>query len=160
MYGRGMMGYAGGRRTMVPYWRPFPVRFVMGLMIGGLFLLFMAGPAFQFFPLLFLIWAFPFFVAPAFVALSRGFTELTESRVRKGGAVAEESKERELLEALARRGELSPALAALDTSLSVAEANRMLSDLANSGHVEVRAREGRLGYALWERDRRELTDGS
>jgi hypothetical protein len=160
MYGRGMMGYAGGRRTTVPYWRPFPVRFVMGLMIGGLFLLFMAGPAFQFFPLLFLIWAFPFFVAPAFVAVSRGFTELTESRVRKGGAVAEESKERELLEALARRGELSPALAALETSLSVAEANRMLSDLANSGHVEVRAREGRLGYALWERDRRELTDGS
>jgi DNA-binding IclR family transcriptional regulator len=73
--------------------------------------------------------------------------------------VAEESKERELLEALARHGEISPALAALETSLTVAEANRMLSDLASSGHVEVRAREGRLGYALWERDRRELTDG-
>ena len=36
----------------------------------------------------------------------------------------------------------------------------MLSDLANSGHLEVRAQEGRLGYALWERDRRELTDGA
>jgi hypothetical protein len=24
--------------------------------------------------------------------------------------------------------------------------------------VEVRAREGRLGYALWERDQKELTD--
>ena len=51
-------------------------------------------------------------------------------------------------------------MAALETSLTVAEANRMLSDLANSGHVEVRAHEGRLGYALWERDRRELAEGS
>ena len=160
MYGRCMMGYAGGRRTMVPYGRPFPPRIVVGLVVGGLFLLFAAGPTFQFFPLLFFIWAVPFFVVPAFLAVARGLTEFTESRTRTGGAVAEESKERELLEALARRGELSPALAALETSLTVAEANRMLSDLANSGHVEVRAHEGRLGYALWERDRRELTEGA
>ena len=161
MYGRGMMGYAGGRRTMAPYWRPFPGKFMIGLVIGGLFLLFVAGPAFHFFPLLFLlIWALPFLVAPALVVVGRSMSEFSESRARKGGTATEESKERELLEALARHGELSPALAALETSLSVAEANRMLSDLANSGHVEVRAREGRLGYALWERDRRELTDGS
>jgi hypothetical protein len=153
-----MMGYAGGRRTMAPYWRPFPGRFMMGLVIGGLFLLFVAGPAFQFFPLLFLIWAVPFFVAPAFVAVARGFTELIESRARKSGTVTEESKEKELLEALARCGELSPALAALETSLTVAEADRMLSGLAESGHVEVRAREGRLGYALWEQDQRQLTE--
>jgi hypothetical protein len=161
MYGRGMMGYAGGRRAMVPYGRPFPPRFMMGLVLGGLFLLFVAGPAFHFFPLLFLlIWAVPFFLAPVFVAVARGMSGLSDARVRKGGAVAEESKERELLEALARHGELSVALAALETSLTVAEANRMLSDLANSGHVEVRVREGRLGYALWERDRRELTEGA
>ncbi|HEY6711568.1 MAG TPA: hypothetical protein VI055_04800 [Rubrobacter sp.] len=159
MYGRGMMGYAGGKRTMAPYGSPFPPRFMMGLVIGGLFLLFMAGPAFHFIPLLFLIWAVPFLVAPAFVALARGLSGLSESRTRKDGAVADESKERELLEALARHGELSPALAALETSLTVAEANRMLSDLANSGHVEVKAHEGRLGYALWERDRRRLTAG-
>jgi hypothetical protein len=160
MYGRGMMGYAGGRRTMVPYGSPFPPRFVMGLVIGGLFLLFVAGPGFHFLPLLFLIWVIPFFLMPAFVAVTRGLTEFRESRTRTGRATVQESKERELLEALARRGELSPALAALETSLSVAEADRMLSDLASSGHVEVRAHEGRLGYALWERDRRELTDGS
>ena len=133
----------------------------MGLVIGGLFLLFVAGPAFHFFPFLFLlILAVPFFLAPTFVAVARGLSGLSESLTRKGGTVTEESKERELLEALARRGELSPALAALETSLTVAEANRMLSDLANSGHLEVRAQEGRLGYALWERDRRELTDGA
>jgi len=160
MYGRGVVGYAGGRRAMVPYGRPFPPRFMMGLVIGGLFLLFVAGPGFHFLPLLFLIWAVPFFLMPAFVAVSRSLTGLAEDRTRErsGRVTAQESKERELLEALARRGELSPALAALETSLTVAEADRMLSDLANDGHVEIRAHEGRLGYALWERDRRELTD--
>ena len=160
MYGRGMMWYPGGRRRMVPYGRPFPPRFVMGLVIGGLFLLFVAGPAFHFFPLLFLIWAVPFFLMPAFLAVARGLTGLAEARTRErtGRVTVQESKERELLEALARRGELSSALAALETSLTVAEADRMLSDLAESGHVEVRAREGRLGYALWEHDRRQLTE--
>jgi hypothetical protein len=157
MYGRGMMGYAGGRRMVVPYGRPFPPRFMIGLVIGGLFLLFVAGPGFHFLPLLFLIWAVPFFVAPAFGAVARGLTGLAETRT--GRVTAQESKERELLEALARRGELSPALAALETSLTVAEADRMLSELAESGHVEVRAHEGRLGYALWEQDRRRLTEG-
>ena len=160
MYGRGMMGYAGGRRMVVPYGRPFPPRFMVGLVIWGLFLLFVAGPGFHLFPLLFLIWAVPFLVVPAFGAVARGLTGLAETRTRErtGRVTAQESKERELLEALARRGELSPALAALETSLTVAEADRMLSDLAESGHVEVRAHEGRLGYALWEQDRRRLTD--
>jgi hypothetical protein len=162
MYGRGMMGYAGGRRAMVPYGRPLPPRFMIGLVIGGLFLLFVAGPAFHFFPLLFLIWAVPFLVVPAFGAAARGLTGLAETRTRErtGRVTARESKERELLEALARRGELSPALAALETSLTVAEADRMLSELAESGHLEVRAHEGRLGYALWEQDWRRLTEGA
>jgi hypothetical protein len=156
-----MMGYAGGRRTVAPYGRPFPPRFMIGLVIGGLFVLFVAGPGFHFLPLLFLIWAVPFFVVPAFAAAMRGLSGLADARTRErtGRVTEQESKERELLEALARRGELSPALAALETSLSVAEADRMLSDLAESGHLEVRAHEGRLGYALWEQDRRRLTDG-
>lgn len=160
MYGRGMMGYAGGRRAMVPYGRPFPMRFPVGLVVGGLFLLFVVGPAFHFFPL-FLILAVPFLLVPAFAALARGLAGITEARTREktDRATSEESKERELLEALARWGELSPALAALETSLTVAEADRMLSDLAESGHLEVRAHEGRIGYALWEHDRRQLTDG-
>ena len=160
MYGRDMMGYAGGRRMMVPYGRPFPPRFPVGLVVGGLFLLFVAGPALHFFPL-FLILAFAFLLVPAFAAAGRGLAGVAEARTRErtGRVAAEESKERELLGALARRGELSPALAALETSLSVAEADRMLSDLAESGHLEVRAHDGRIGYALWEGDRRQLTDG-
>jgi len=147
---------------MAPYGRPFPARFVVGLVIVGLFLLVVAGPGFHFLPLLFLIWAVPFFLVPAFVAAARGLTGLAESRTRDrtGRVTEQESKERELLGALARRGELSPALAALETSLTVAEADRMLSDLAESGHVEVRVHEGRLAYSLWEHDRRQLTDGT
>jgi hypothetical protein len=145
---------------MVDYGRPFPSRFMLGLVIGGLFLFFVAGPGFHFLPLLFLIWAVPFFVVPAFGAVARGLAGLTAARTRErtGRETVQESKERELLGALARRGELSPALAALETSLTVAEADRMLSDLAESGHVEVSAHEGRLGYALWEQDRRQLTE--
>ena len=131
----------------------------MGLVVGGLFLLFVVGPAFHFFPF-FLILAVPFLLVPAFAA-REGFGGVAEARTRErtGRVAAEESKERELLGALARRGELSPALAALETSLTVAEADRMLSDLAESGHLEVRAHDGRIGYALWEQDRRQLTDG-
>jgi hypothetical protein len=157
MYGRGMMGYAGGRRAMVPYGRPFRPTFPVGLVVGGLFLLFVIGPALHFFPF-FLILAVPFLLVPAFAAAARGFAE-ARTRERTGRVAAEESKERELLGALARRGELSPALAALETSLTVAEADRMLSDLAESGHLKVRAHDGRIGYALWEQDRRQLTDG-
>jgi hypothetical protein len=159
MYGRGMMGYAGGRRAMVPYGRGFRPRFPVGLVVGGLFLLFFVGPALHFFPL-FLVLAVPFLLVPA-LAAGRGLAGVAEARTRErtDRATSEESKERELLGALARRGELSPALAALETSLTVAEADRMLSELAESGHLEVRAREGRIGYALWEHDRRQLTDG-
>jgi hypothetical protein len=38
---------------------------------------------------------------------------------------------------------------ATETSLSVAEADRMLKELAEAGHLEVRARNGGLFYALW-----------
>lgn len=67
MYGRGMMGYAGGRRAMVPYGRAFPLRFPVGLVVGGLFLLFVMGPALHFFPF-FLVLAVPFLLVPAFAA--------------------------------------------------------------------------------------------
>ncbi len=65
---------------------------------------------------------------------------------------AESSKERELLGALRERGELTPAEAAMETSLSVTEADRMLKGLAEGGHLDVRVRGGGLFYSLWERD--------
>jgi hypothetical protein len=63
-----------------------------------------------------------------------------------GGA----GKERELLLALERHGEITAPRAALETSLGVAAAEEMLSELANDGHVRVIAREGTLAYALWD----------
>jgi hypothetical protein len=41
---------------------------------------------------------------------------------------------------------------ALETSLSVTEADRMLSALAAKGHLEVSVAPGRLMYSLWEED--------
>jgi hypothetical protein len=60
------------------------------------------------------------------------------------------AKEKELLEALRRRGALTAAGVALETSLSVEEADRVLSALAAKGHLEVRVERGRLLYSLWE----------
>ena len=51
--------------------------------------------------------------------------------------LAEGIKEKELLEALVRRGKLTAVEAALETSLSVEEADLMLCELAVRGHLEV-----------------------
>jgi hypothetical protein len=39
---------------------------------------------------------------------------------------------------------------AVETSLSVDEADRRLRELAEAGHLEVRVRGGGIFYALWE----------
>ena len=95
------------------------------------------------------IW-FTFFwlVFPAFGLLVRGIAGLSEEKTELPAAT--NSKERELLEALRREGELTPARAAMETSLTVAEADGMLKELAEGGHLEVRVRGGGLFYALWE----------
>ena len=64
-------------------------------------------------------------------------------------------KERELLEALAAQGELTPTTAAMRTSLTVDEASKMLEELARKGHLELRVEDGVMAYALRERDRHE-----
>jgi hypothetical protein len=69
-----------------------------------------------------------------------------------GPSDADVIKEKELLEALFRRGKLTAVEAALETSLSVEEADRMLEALAVRGHLEVTVEHGRLVYALWEQD--------
>ena len=158
MYGPGRMGYLGRGRRMTPHpgGRGSPALAFLGLVFGGLFLFSVAG-AFDFFPFpfFFFFWMVPFFLVPALGLSVRSVAGLLEARAQR--PVDEGRKEKELLGALARHGELTPARAALETSLSVAEADRMLSELAKDGHIEVRAREGRLGYALWEHDQRELT---
>jgi hypothetical protein len=149
--GPGRMGYVGrGWRPRGGYAPSFPV---VGLAVA---IFFFAVVSWDFFPFNFFWWMIPFLLVPAIGLSARGIAGLVEARSRR--PLDNERKEKELLGALARHGEISAAKAALETSLSVSEADRMLSALAKDGHVEVRAREGRLGYALWERDRRELTD--
>jgi hypothetical protein len=155
MYGPGRMGYAGGG------WRPgsrggYAPLFPVVPVAVGVMIFFLAVASFDFVPFFLFFWMIPFFLVPAIVLSLRGLAGVVEGS--SGRALDKDLKERELLEALARHGEITAARAALETSLSVSEADRMLTGLAKDGHVEVRAREGRLGYALWEHDRKELTD--
>ena len=96
-----------------------------------------------------LIFVFGWMIFPAFGLLVRGVAGISEDRTE---LPAGNSKERELLEALRAQGELTPAEAAMETSLSVAEADRMLRELAEGGHLQVRVRGGGLSYSLWERE--------
>ena len=83
---------------------------------------------------------------PAFRLLTRGVAGLSST----DGSSAASGKERELLGAMREYGELTPVRAAMETSLTVAEADGMLKGLAEGGHLEIRARGGALLYALWE----------
>ncbi|MGB3683381.1 MAG: hypothetical protein WA990_12975 [Rubrobacteraceae bacterium] len=64
-------------------------------------------------------------------------------------SISEDRKEKELLGAIERRGEISPARAAMETSLTVAEADRMLSAFTQKGYLVARVGAGNLVYALW-----------
>jgi DNA-binding NarL/FixJ family response regulator len=65
--------------------------------------------------------------------------------------------EREVLAALREHGELTPAAAAMLTSLTAAEAAKALEKLAREGHLEAGAREGAISYAMREGDRRAVS---
>ncbi|HZC84447.1 MAG TPA: hypothetical protein VE194_08455 [Rubrobacter sp.] len=98
-------------------------------------------------PSLWWIFTTYFWIAfPAFGLLRSGIADLDEGRPIR---VSEEERERELLEAIRESGEISAAAAAARTSLTVAEADRRLRELAENGHLEVRARGGAIFYALW-----------
>jgi hypothetical protein len=61
---------------------------------------------------------------------------------------SEQNNERQLLEVIERNGEITPARAALQTSLTVDEAERLLSELAQRGHLDVRVEGSKLVYSL------------
>jgi len=68
-----------------------------------------------------------------------------ESRRAAPGA---REKEKELLRVLEERGGITPATAAMHTSLTVEEASSMLEELTARGHLEVVGSEGNPAYAL------------
>jgi hypothetical protein len=133
--------------------RPFPAPLVpLGI------LLFFAAATLASQPAVFPL--FPIFVVATLFLVGTGFGRVGAWRAGRPSASAvdgrpalpsgEIGKERELLLALERHGEITAARAALETSLGVAAAEEMLSELANDGHVRVVAREGTLAYALWD----------
>ena len=119
---------------------------VTGAVTGGLILL-AAALLIAFTQFWWLIFIFGWAVFPAFGVFARGVAGLVDTRSEPPAANA---RERELLEALQSSGELTPAQAAMETSLTVNEADEMLKDLAAKGHLDVRVRGGGLFYGLWE----------
>jgi len=125
---------------------------VSGVVTGGVILL-AAAFLILFTDLWWLIFIFGWMVFPALGTFARGIANLMESRQEE--RPPKPSKERELLEALRARGELTPAQAAVETSLTVKEADGMLKELAEGGHLEVRVRGGALSYSLWGHEKGE-----
>ncbi len=95
----------------------------------------------------------PFVIAAA-ALLGKGLSDMRgQQRAVKPSA----SKERELLSALRDNGgSITPAEAAMETSLTVNEADSMLSKLAGGGHLAVESRHGALIYSLPGRRSQEL----
>ena len=120
---------------------------VTGVVTGGAILL-AAALLILFTDLWWLVLIFCWIVFLALGTFTRGVAGLVESPEEE--RLPQNSKERELLEALRVRGELTPAQAAVETSLTVKEANEMLKELAEGGHLEVRVRGGGLSYSLWD----------
>lgn len=92
---------------------------------------------------------------PAVGLVARGVDELVGSEQRPEPRSVEYTRrrsgkhtEQQLLEVIERHGEATPARIAMETSLTVAEADDKLRELAQGGHVEVRAHDGRLFYSL------------
>ncbi len=95
------------------------------------------------------------FMFPALVLLALGISKLQEKRQRSISPKL--GKERELLSAIRDNGSsITPTEAAMETSLTVREADGMLSELAGGGHLAVESRNGALFYSLPGRSNPEL----
>jgi hypothetical protein len=94
------------------------------------------------------------FVIPAAALLGVGAYQFQS---RQYALPKSASKERELLSALRDNGgRITPAEAAMETSLTIREADAMLSELAAGGHLAVESKNGALFYSLAGRGNPEL----
>jgi hypothetical protein len=131
---------------------------VTGVVTGGLILL-SAGLLLAFTHFWWLIFVFGWAVFPAFGVFARGVAGLVETRSEP---LPKNPKERELLGSLREHEEITPTQAAMETSLTVEEADGMLKDLAAKGHLDVRVRGGGIFYGLWpaeEAEKRGIGEG-
>jgi hypothetical protein len=81
---------------------------------------------------------------PSTILVLLGVWQLRRQTSSKPGPGAE----KQLLLALSSSDNLTPVEAAIETSLTVDEAEEILSRLANRGHLRVESRDGALFYAL------------
>ena len=94
------------------------------------------------------------FVIAAAALLGKGLSDL---RGQQRALPPPVSKERELLSAIRDNGgSITSAEAAMETSLTVREADGMLSELAGGGHLAVESRDGAQFYSLPGRRGQEL----
>lgn len=108
----------------------------IGLVIAAVLIIITAGTAAA---------GFPFILGGA-ACLGVGISRFAQQRKSLPAAP---SGERELLSAIRENGGvITPAEAAMETSLTVKEADRILSELASGGHLMVESRRGSLFYAL------------
>jgi ATP/maltotriose-dependent transcriptional regulator MalT len=106
-------------------------------------------------PLTILWWIVPVLGAVVPIALA----VLDEPDPKLRGTDDKKLKERELLNALAERGEITPITAAMHTALTVYEASKMLDGLTSKGHLKLQVEDGIMAYALPDRDRRPEQSG-
>jgi hypothetical protein len=108
----------------------------IGLIIAAVLIMITAQTAAAGFP----------FVLGAAACLGIGISRFARHR---SSIPAAPDGERELLSAIRENGgSITPAEAAMETSLTVREADRMLSELAGEGHLLVGSRSGALFYRL------------
>jgi len=115
-----------------------------GLLVWGGLILALSGPLSMFTGLWWLILVFGA-VLPLAIGLGSRISGFPQAYAALN---ASSHGEKELLEALERRGELTPAQAAIDTSLSASEADQLLCELASKGYLEVQVDAGRIHYTL------------
>lgn len=117
-----------------------------GLLLWGGLILLLSGPLSMFTGLWWLILIFGA-VLPLAIGLGSRISGFPQAHASLD---ASNHGEKELLEALERRGELTPAQAAIETSLTTAEADRLLCELAAKGYLEVKvdANANRINYTL------------
>ena len=145
---------AQDRRKLAGFWRdvgydPY-LSMMAGMVLGflvSLVSLFMVGPFLMRSPSSLLIIVI---VALIMLLALRGIWQL---RLRNPGSVRTRfGAEKQLLMAIQDSGgSITPIEGALRTSLTVDEADEILSHLANRGHLLVESRDGVLSYALPDR---------
>ncbi len=88
----------------------------------------------------------PLSLISSIVLVCRGVWQLGHWRPQD--AERKPGSEKRLLMIIADAGDITPVEAALETSLTVDEAEEILSRLADRGHLLVKSRDGALSYAL------------